>query len=81
MTEEERESILTDKMMERRNAAMKATAMELTKEELVDALFDAYQHSLSTDEQGLKIIDERIARLQDHDLCCIYNRLNEVFKG
>ena len=55
--------------------------MKLTKEELVDALFDAYQHSMSTDEQDGNEIDERIARLQDHDLCCIYNRLNEVFVG
>ena len=81
MTEEERECLLTDKMIERRHAALKQKAMELTKEQLVDALFDAYQKSMATDEQDGNEIDERIARLQDHDLCCIYNRLNEVFVG
>ena len=79
MTEEERECLLTDKVMEHRHAALKARAMELTKEQLVEALFDAYQYAMTTEEQG-DVIDERIAVCQNADLCCIYNRLNEVFE-
>jgi hypothetical protein len=80
MTKAEREALIMEGVIKRGHANMKERALDMDKEDLVEALFEVYQHATATEAQEDDTIDKKLARCHNTDLDNICLILGELFE-